>query len=159
PPSGGGGGLLADLISRADIANRAHADLFLSIHCDAMPNHTGIGSQTIYGRAASETWARDVYHALLDGMGHGGTGLHFRPNIKVTEYTDMPATLAELGFLDNEVDAVKLVDPSFRQREAEILFHAFECYYDGTDYTSLRLTPNFPAIPDQPTPVSTVPMD
>ena len=48
------------LNERTQIADKAHADLFVSIHCNAAPNTAKNGTETYFLSAAKTNWARAV---------------------------------------------------------------------------------------------------
>ena len=45
-----------DLVERANIANRADADIFVSIHCNANPNHAADGCETYVMGMSKNAW-------------------------------------------------------------------------------------------------------
>ena len=91
---------------KAEIGNRSAADLFLSIHRNAMPV-PGPGSGTmslIFGRGGdAETFARNINKELAK-TGWKDLGISERPNLVVLRDTALPAVLVEVGFIDNEND-------------------------------------------------------
>ena len=100
-----------------DAANDWCADLFASIHCNA---GGGTGTETYYykGSAKGETLAAYIQSQIVKSLPVVNRGLKTkiygsdgRPyDLYVLKYTDMPATLIELGFIDNANDAKLLRD-------------------------------------------------
>jgi len=93
----GGEGLTSDLIYRAMKGNRAHADLFLSIHCNAMPQHnTMSGTETYYWSPQSLDLARALHPQAVAAMGGRDGGIRRRA-FAVLHHTAMPSVLIEVG--------------------------------------------------------------
>ena len=92
------------LTDRVLIANMNHADLFISIHCDAFHTTTVKGISThVYTSAAPDTieFANDIQTALIDTFpDHSNRGVKFS-NFYVLRKTQMPAVLIECEFLSN----------------------------------------------------------
>lgn len=107
------------LAARADYANNAGADLYLSIHCNA-GGGTGFESYIWKFDYLDGTLA-DEYQAIIHGavmgylapLGVADRGMK-SANFDVLRLTDMPAVLLENLFVDNAWDAAKLADPAFR---------------------------------------------
>lgn len=98
-----------DLQTRCDISDKAGADLFLSIHFNA---GGGVGAEAYAwpgGQAA--TFAPELVKALAPVMGvHGEPVKDGGPNganLYVIKYTDAPAILIEVGYVDSS-DAQKI---------------------------------------------------
>jgi len=145
--------LADDLQSRIDIANNAHATLFLSIHFNGDDN-TSISGTTVYYDAARPFSDRSEYFAqLLDqqavaalkGIGYDavnrgvqtdstavGQGNHFYVlGPDAVRPTQMPGALVEGLFLTNARDAQVLRDPRSWDALAQAYARAIEIYYGG----------------------------
>lgn len=92
-------------------ANNWDADIFVSIHCNAF-NGTAKGTECeIYSLIASKDaakLAKCIQDQLVATLETIDRGIKERPNLIVLKQTDMPATLVEIAFIDNEKDANKL---------------------------------------------------
>ena len=109
-----------ELEERARIANRAGADLFVSIHADSAPNRSARGHTIYVARAASgeSLAAADKIDARLAGMGVHSRGVR-RANFRVLVKTTCPAVLVEVGYLSNRAEARKLASSSYRSSIAD----------------------------------------
>lgn len=92
--------------SKAQKANQAGADLFLSIHRNSSPvPETYEGVETLvysdYGVAAN--LARKINYEL-EALGFRNIGVSERPNLIVLNSTNMPSVLAEVGFINSAYD-------------------------------------------------------
>lgn len=110
-----------DLPPRVDLANRLDANLFVSIHANAVdmsrPEINGIET---YYYSAGEQLAEMIHASLLDAS--GGPDRRVRTaRFYVLRNTDMPAVLLELGFVTGELDAERLSDPDYRNLLAEAI--------------------------------------
>lgn len=104
-----------DLAARARIANRAGADVFLSIHCNAAsPPGTGFESFRYPGSAAGEKLQAAI-HRRIPGLGIRDRGAK-AGNLQVLRQTNMPAVLAECLFVNRVEDARLLKDSGFLKR-------------------------------------------
>ena len=92
-----------ELQARCDVANKAKADIFLSIHADAFTNREVKGTTAYYytkGTKKSKRLADNVRTALIDAIGTVDRGTQ-SCNFYVVKHTDMPAILVEISFISN----------------------------------------------------------
>lgn len=101
------------LQARCNIANKAGADLFLSIHVNA-GGGTGTEVYALPGGQA-EKLAGILLYYLIQQVNWTDRGVKTNRNFYVLVNTKMPAVLTENGFIDNRNDAIKLSDPGFRK--------------------------------------------
>ena len=107
---------------RAALAERNHADLFVSIHADSAPRTSASGAEVyMYTKASAQS--QKAAHRMLAAFKKGGIhyrGIH-RRNFHVLREHSRPAILIECGFLTNRSDAQKLNSASYRARLAEVI--------------------------------------
>ena len=109
------------LQGRTDMANNIDADLFVSIHANAInlsrPDVNGL--ETYYyqnGRRLAEV----IHWSILGGVEIDNRNIR-RARFYVLRHSAMPAVLVEVGFLTGEIDSVRLQDPDHRRRMAEAI--------------------------------------
>lgn len=111
-----------ELNERAEIANRANADLFVSIHCDSHPKSSQNGYTLYVARSAS--WAsKKTASAIEQAMGQTGlASIGIRSeDFRVLVRTTCPAVLVECGYLSNPSEAGLLNDSGFQDRTARAI--------------------------------------
>lgn len=91
---------------KAQIANNADADYFISIHRNAMPvPGSASGAETlVYANSGVPAMMAGNINAALERAGFFNLGIIERPGLIVLRRTQMPAVLVEAGFIDNEAD-------------------------------------------------------
>ena len=115
-------------IARARIANRAHARLFLRVHADGSTSPATRGTHTLYP-AVHRGWTDDiaapslraanaVQTELVRSLGFPDAGLDRRSDLTGFNWSNVPAVLAELGFLTNPTERRVLTSASGQQRAA-----------------------------------------
>lgn len=86
-------------------ANWSNCDYFVSIHCNAF-NTVAKGTEVeVYGfNTYGAELGQSIQNAIVSKLGTVDRGIKERPNLYVLKYTDMPACLVELAFIDNYED-------------------------------------------------------
>ncbi len=112
-----------DLEPRTQLANRVNADLFISIHANAIdmtrPDVNGI--ETYYFQSRSgQLLAQYIHNSILQTTGAPNRGVR-EARFYVLRHTRMPAVLVEVGFVTGAQDAQKLADPAYRSVMAEAI--------------------------------------
>ncbi|MFB4161658.1 SH3 domain-containing protein [Geomicrobium sp. JSM 1781026] len=119
-----------ELIDRARIANRADADLFVSVHANAF-HSSARGAETFYHTNAGPDSRRLA--TVMQNRLVRDTGMHHRrvdsANFAVLRNTNMTATLVELGFLTNSGDAAIMRQPGYPARAGEALYQGTLDFY------------------------------
>lgn len=115
------------LQDRTDLAWKERAQLYISLHCDAVedgvdPRDTE-GFSVHYYHPQSRAFAEEVYKLYGANSGMKDQGL-WRSNLSVCRMTQMPSLLLEMGFLVLPETEEKLVSPSFHQTVANIIANA-----------------------------------
>ena len=98
---------------RAQVANNAHADLFVSIHFNYFDDPAVGGSLVLYPNDRSQAFATtmaSVLEAKLKPLGIGGNGIMSKPELWTK--TEMPTVTVEAAYLTNPPEADKLTHAS-----------------------------------------------
>lgn len=110
------------LSQRAAIANRAKADLFLSVHCNSSPtNASASGIYTAYhgDSAKSRQAAILLKDSMISAVGQPDMGAHARSDLAVLLLTNMPAVLLECGFMSTPSELKLLQKAEHQQKLAQ----------------------------------------
>ena len=102
------------LTERADMANRAGVDYFISIHRNSYPTDNEVsGVETlVYDLSGIKYEMAQNINARLENIGFVNLGEKARPNLVVLRRTAMPALMVEAGFINSDHDN-RLFDENF----------------------------------------------
>lgn len=168
-----------DLQRRADVANKAKADLFLSIHFNSVERDaarvTGVETYTMAPQFLLSTASdqpdemtkvafpgnrqdyanlllgAELHRAVLAGLKTPDRGFK-RGRLAVLRFIECPGALVECGYLSNDAEARRLAMPEFRQKIAEGLAAGLQGY--AATLEALRPKPVQPPAAPVPAPVS-----
>lgn len=119
------------LRQRVQKANDEHADLFISIHCNAHHSPLSHGAETFVYKFTSPAmpYAEAVQRALVNEGGRHDRGVKENPDLYVLKHTKMPAILVELGFLTNARESQVLTHQAWQRSTAEAMARAIGAVY------------------------------
>jgi N-acetylmuramoyl-L-alanine amidase len=120
-----------ELQARVDVANRARADLFLSIHMDSFSSSDAKGTSTYYyakGTPASQRLADLVRSGIIEQLGTEDRGTK-TCNFYVVKHTTMPAALAEVAFVSNPVESQLLNTTDGVKKAAQGIYNGISRYF------------------------------
>ncbi len=112
------------LQDRVEIANNAHADLFVAIHCNSMETRFDIDGAQVYYHGSStfgKKFAQIVYDKMVEYTGMTERGIQDGSSLYVIKNTSMPAILTEGGFVSNEKDREYLLSEEGREALANAI--------------------------------------
>ncbi|MDP1792779.1 MAG: N-acetylmuramoyl-L-alanine amidase [Acidimicrobiales bacterium] len=112
--------LKSDLQARVNIANRAGADVFVSVHNNATRDSTTRGTETYAYRrdVPGMALAASVQDAITASTGNQSRGSH-GSGLYVLRWTNMPAVLVEGAYLTNQQDADLASSAAYQRKLAE----------------------------------------
>lgn len=145
------------LATRVSLSNKAKADLYVSIHANALVGKWGThgGAETFtYGfKGESYRIGKIIHKHLMKGTPLRDRGVKDGSHLYVVRNTTAPAVLVECAFMDNLNEAKLLNSDSFRKECArEIAMGICEAYkvkfVDGV--TVVKVSQPKPATPSKP---------
>ncbi|NEO25521.1 MAG: N-acetylmuramoyl-L-alanine amidase [Kamptonema sp. SIO4C4] len=110
------------LSGRTQMANRARANVFVSIHANAIsmsrPDVNGV--ETYYYSSEGRVLAQTIHNSIMRSIRIGNRGVK-QARFYVLRNSSMPASLVEVGFVTGRADAPRLADANFRSQMAEAI--------------------------------------
>jgi N-acetylmuramoyl-L-alanine amidase len=103
----------APLRSRAGNAKAAGCDRYVSLHLNDVEDETAHGLEVLYGKPEHKALAERLLAALVAVTQLRDRGAKPRPELAVLKFKG-PAVLVELGFIANDGDREKLLNPAMR---------------------------------------------
>ncbi len=108
------------LQGRTDLANRAGADIFVSIHANAVGGgRTEVNGLEVY-YYGNRDLAAAIHRSILRTLNVGDRGVR-RARFYVLRYSNMPAALVEVGFVTGAQDNPRLRDANYRRQMAQAI--------------------------------------
>ena len=109
-----------DLRKRIDVSNKANANLFISIHCNADSNRSlkGIETWCRFTNTDGEKLARNIQNELVFNNYSQDRGLKYESNgsLAVLKLNKSVSALVELGFLSNNADSKFITSESGQEK-------------------------------------------
>ncbi len=128
-------------IQRAEIANHAHADLFIRMHADGASDPATTGIHVLYP-AVVRGWTDDIaapsqqaaalaQKELIAATGAKDRGIDARADMTGFNWSDVPAIIPEIGFMTNPAEDRLLATPSYRDAIVGALTRAILDFLSG----------------------------
>jgi N-acetylmuramoyl-L-alanine amidase len=122
------------LQARTKLAEVAGADIFISLHYNALPDGVNPdknrGSSAYYFHPQSHALAQSILRNLLKRLKLPNFGL-FYDNLAVCRVTSMPSVLIEPAFLMHPLEEALILDSDFREKTAEAIVAGIEEFVRG----------------------------
>ena len=117
------------LSSRTTLANNLNADLFVSVHNNAMTNKSSIkGTEVLYPTSSivkngitAYSLAQKLQDVVSNNIGTYNKGIINRNNLYVLNKTNMPAVIVEVAYMTNWSDLQKLKDEAFLEKAGKAI--------------------------------------
>ncbi|NCB05265.1 MAG: hypothetical protein EOM69_07055, partial [Clostridia bacterium] len=119
------------LSDRCAISNRAGCELFLSIHTNASGNDwsdvTGWSAHIIARGGKAEQLAEQIRAVAIPLLGCRDRGVNVN-NYQVLRDTKCPAVLIEFGFLSNQTETFRMLDPAWQDQSVSAVAEGVLAY-------------------------------
>lgn len=113
-----------DLDKRIEMINKSDADLFISIHMNAIPDTRWRGAQTFYYDSYPENkiLANCIQESLVEYLQNTTRKAKEVKTLYLFKNVAKPGVLVEIGFLSNPDEARDLNNPHYQDKVAYALF-------------------------------------
>ena len=126
-------------VSRAKIANKAKADIYVRIHADGIDNQSVSGASALYptksnpyvGKLSkkSKKLSACILNAMCKKAGAKNRGLSPRDDLSGSNWAKMPVTLIEVGFMTNPAEDRKMATNKYRNKLAQGMVEGIDDYF------------------------------
>lgn len=120
-----------DLNRRLDIINDSEADLFASIHLNAIPSPKWKGAQTFYSGHYKESKraAKFVQEELRRNLENTTREEKTSSDIFLLKRSEIPGMLIEIGFLSNPGERQLLMKDDYQEKVAASIYQGINRYF------------------------------
>ncbi|MDU4695932.1 MAG: N-acetylmuramoyl-L-alanine amidase [Paenibacillus sp.] len=120
-----------ELEDRSKVANDLNADALISLHGNTYEGpETVSGTETYYNNEGdgSHELAEDIHQHLIEALGFRDRGVR-QEDWKVLRTSEVPAVLAEIGFLTNAENESVLLSEAGQDKAAHAIVEALREYF------------------------------
>lgn len=113
-----------DIKHRVSFIKEKKADLFISIHLNALQDKRWSGAQTFYhpGKEKNKLLAETIQTEIKENLENTDREALAIQQVYLLKYAEVPGALVELGFLSHEEEKELLKDPNYQQEMAESIY-------------------------------------
>ena len=109
------------LEGRVQMADRANANLFVSIHANAISlSRPDVNGLETYYYSSGQRLAQTIHNSILQSVDVSDRRVR-QARFYVLRKSSMPSVLVEVGFLTGRDDSAKLANPSYRSQVAQAI--------------------------------------
>jgi len=123
---------------RSEIANKAHADLFIRIHADGSDSPKAEGFSVLYPDRknpytkkiydASKLASERIEREMKDSMKTKSRGVVPRADLTGFNWSQVPVTLVEVGFLTSPNEDKRLSQPAYQDKIVQGIANGVDSY-------------------------------
>ncbi|WP_208585733.1 N-acetylmuramoyl-L-alanine amidase CwlD [Gracilibacillus suaedae] len=119
-----------DIQNRVAFIKEKEADLFLSIHLNALPEKQWKGAQTFYhpGREQNELLAKAIQSEIRRNLENTNREALAMSQVFILKYAETPGALVEIGFLSNEEEKELLKSANYQKKMAASIYEGISQY-------------------------------
>ncbi|MDD3926581.1 MAG: N-acetylmuramoyl-L-alanine amidase [bacterium] len=115
------------LDGRVSYAEANNADLYVSIHANAMPTGQATGIETYYCTPQSAGLAQALHRSMVRSLPSPDRRVR-QARFLVIRKSRMPSVLLEIGFISSPEEEALLASPDYRQKVARAIYDGLEEY-------------------------------
>ncbi|NME64786.1 N-acetylmuramoyl-L-alanine amidase [Clostridium cadaveris] len=123
-------------VERAEIGNKANADLVIRLHCDSFDNASAKGASILIPKgvnentkaiaASSEKYGKILLDTYCSKMNIKNRGLIYSEDMTGFNWSKVPVVLIEMGFLSNPDEDNMMSESSFPEKSATAISEGIE---------------------------------
>ncbi len=124
---------------RAEMASAVQADIFVRIHANSSTDHSVSGACTMAPSPSnpyvshlspeSERLSRSILDAYCAATGFGSQGVIFADDMTGINWSSVPVTILEMGYMSNESDDNRMNDPAVRLQMVQGIANGIDAYF------------------------------
>ena len=124
---------------RADVANDYNADAYIRIHADGSDNSSAAGAMTICITSSnpfvsnmyssSKKLSQCVLDSYCSATGYKNRGVWETDTMSGNNWSKVPTTLIEMGFMTNPTEDTQMNDSSFQTKMVEGMANGIDEYF------------------------------
>src|SRR5699024_4838075 len=120
----------ADIRKRLEFIHEKEADLFITIHLNALPDSRWSGAQTFYYDSIAENkhLATMIQSEIIRNLDNTKRVPLEVNGIYLLKYAEVPGALVEIGFLSNEKERELLKDAEYQKQMAASIYQGIIRY-------------------------------
>lgn len=120
-----------DLKKRKQLINESGADLFISVHLNAIPSEKWRGAQTFFSPhiPENEQIAKDIQKELTANLANTDRQPAAIGHVYILKESDVPGALVEIGFLSNPAERKLLEDEEYQEKTAASISRGILRYF------------------------------
>ncbi|MDY5021937.1 MAG: N-acetylmuramoyl-L-alanine amidase [Blautia sp.] len=124
---------------RAELAASQGAEIYVRVHANGEDSHTASGALTM-SPSPQNPYIPQLYESsnrlsqcILDSYcaatGFANLGIQYTDTMTGINWSSVPVTIIEMGFMSNEYDDLKMSDSAFQQTMAQGIANGIDAYF------------------------------
>lgn len=124
-----------DLFRRVQIAQEKHADVFLSIHLNAIPSEKWYGAQTFFNPIyeKNKRLASFIQAGFIRYLENTTRFPKQKGDTYILRTSRVPTALLEVGFLSNPIERNLLADTNYQKKVAAAIYYGVLSYFTKSE--------------------------
>lgn len=125
---------------RAEYVAGQGAEIYVRIHANGAESSSAAGALTISPSSSnpyvsqlyddSSSLSQCILDAYCDATGFENRGVTYADNMTGINWSTIPVTIVEMGFMTNESDDLKMSDPDFQDTMASGIADGIDAYFE-----------------------------
>ena len=125
---------------RAEYVAAQGAEIYVRIHANGDDSHTASGALTMapsannpyvaYLHDESTRLSQDILDSYCTATGFQSLGVQFYDNMTGINWSTIPVTILEMGFMTNKNDDTLMNDPAFQQKMVQGIADGIDSYFN-----------------------------